>query len=319
MRDSGRLALWQGLGAVPDGTRAAVTIGVFDGVHKGHQALMRDVVERAREHDAVPVVVTFDRHPLEVIAPGKEPALITTLRQRARAMEEVGIAAVLVLRFDDELRHLSAEDFVRQVLVERLGCVHAVVGANFRFGYQQQGTIETLNDLGKKYGFGVTIFALEPAGSDDVVSSSLIRRHIAEGRVEEAAEELTRPFRLEGFVEKGAGRGKGLGFPTANLRLPQKMLLPRIGVYAGWLVVDERRLPAVINVGVNPTFGDRETPIVEAHVLDFDDDLYGKVVEVEFTHRLRDELRFPDATALVEQIKADVVKGRELLGIQPSS
>ncbi|MFN2615373.1 MAG: bifunctional riboflavin kinase/FAD synthetase [Actinomycetota bacterium] len=312
MRSDG-IALWQGLNAVPDGVRAAVTIGVFDGVHRGHQALMREVLQRARENDAIPVVVTFDRHPLSVIAPDKEPAVITTLRQRARAMGDVGIGAILVLRFDDELRHLSAEDFVKRVLVDTLGCVHAVVGANFRFGFQQQGTIETLSDLGAKYGFGVTIFALQTARTEDVVSSSLIRRHIAEGKVEEAAAELTRPFRLEGYVEHGAGRGKTLGFPTANLRIPGRMLLPRLGVYAGWLDVDGARLPAVINVGLNPTFGDRDTPIVEAYALDFDGDLYGKVVELEFTHRLRDEMKFESADALVEQIKQDVARGRALL------
>lgn len=312
MRRNG-IAVYRGLGEIPAGLRCAVTIGVFDGVHRGHQALMRSVVEKARAFDATPAVVTFDRHPLEVIAPGKEPPLITTLPQRARVMEQVGIKALVVLHFDDEFRRLSPEEFVREVLVEKLGCAHVVVGANFRFGHEQAGTIETLHDLGKKYGFDCTIFALV-GGDREVVSSSLVRAHIAEGLVEQVADELDRPFRLEGYVEHGANRGRDLGFPTANLRVPSRMILPKIGVYAGRLIWKDRSYPAAINVGLNPTFGDRDHPIVEVHVIDFDQSLYGEVVEVEFTHRLRDEMKFPDVESLVRQMKADVEQARALSG-----
>lgn len=315
MRGDG-IDVFRSLDEVPDSIRpCVVTIGVFDGVHRGHQALMRTVVEKAHALDATPVVVTFDRHPLEVIAPGSEPALLTTLPQRARIMATVGIQAVVVLRFDDHLRHMTAEDFVRTVLVDTLGCVHAVVGANFRFGHKQAGTIETLHDLGKAYGFDVTIFALQMAEEADVVSSTMIRRHIAEGLVERAAEALDRPFRLEGYVEHGANRGATLGFPTANLRIPARMLLPKLGVYAGWLLWKSERFPCVMNVGLNPTFGDRSTPIVEAHVLDFNKDLYGEIVEVEFTHRLRDELKFDRVQDLVDQVHADVERARSLLKV----
>ena len=293
---------------------SAVTIGVFDGVHRGHQALMRTVVERAHEASAQAVVVTFDRHPLEVIAPGREPRLITTLPQRARLMGALGIDAVVVLQFDEKFRLLSPEEFVRQVLIDALGCVHVVVGANFRFGHDQAGTIETLSDLGRAYDFRTTIFALQMGGEADVVSSSMIRKHLTEGLVERVAEELDRPFRVEGVVERGAGRGKGLGVPTANLRIPERIITPKLGVYAGWMWWRGDRYPVVMNIGVNPTFGDRTTPVLEVHVLDFDQDLYGEIVEIEFTHRLRDEQRFPSVDELIAQMKADIVRARGFLG-----
>jgi len=277
---------------------------------------MRTVVEKATELNATPVVVTFNRHPLAVIAPGSEPPLITTLAQRARVMGTVGIRALVVLDFDDHMRHMSPEEFVRAVLVDGLGCVHVVVGANFRFGHQQAGTIETLTDLGARFGFGVTIFALQLDKEDEeVVSSSLIRKHIADGDMEQVAEELDRPYVLEGTVEHGSKRGHDLGFPTANLAVDQHMILPKLGVYAGWMQWRGDRYPAVVNVGVNPTFGDRDSPIVEAYIVDFDQDLYGETVEIEFTHRLRDELRFTNVDDLVTQMRADVEQARGLLGI----
>jgi len=310
------IALYNGLAAVPPAVRpAVVSIGVFDGVHKGHQALMRTVIDKATELNATPVVVTFNRHPLAVIAPGSEPPLITTLGQRARVMGEVGIKALVVLEFDDSMRHMSPEEFVRAVLVDGLGCAHVVVGANFRFGHQQAGTIETLSDLGKKFGFGVTIFALQLDRGDEVVSSSLIRKHIAEGDMEQVAEELDRPYVLEGTVEHGSARGHDLGFPTANLAVHDHMILPKLGVYAGWMRRKGERFPAVVNVGLNPTFGDRDTPIVEAYIIDFDQDLYDETIEIEFTHRLRDELRFTNVDDLVTQMHADVDQARGLLGI----
>jgi riboflavin kinase/FMN adenylyltransferase len=314
-RDDG-VTVWRDLGEVPASARPVVcTIGVFDGVHRGHRALVREVVSRAAELDATPVVVTFDRHPLEVIAPDKAPPLITTVPQRARLFADLGIAGVLVLRFDGETRQMSPEEFVRRVLVDALGARHVVVGANFKFGHQQAGTIETLRDLGLAHGFGTTIYALQMGGDDHIVSSTMIRAHVAAGEVEQAAEELDRPFRLEGFVEHGASRGKGLGFPTANLRVAARMLLPKLGVYAGRLRWKDAWYPAVTNVGVNPTFGDRDTPIVETFVIDFDDDLYGEIVEVEFSHRLRDEMKFDGVEPLIEQMRADVRRARELLGI----
>ncbi|HVL90860.1 MAG TPA: bifunctional riboflavin kinase/FAD synthetase [Actinomycetota bacterium] len=299
---------------IPPGIKpTAVTIGVFDGVHKGHQMLIRRVVELARETGATPGVVTFDRHPLEVVAPGKEPAMISTVEQRAEVLGGLGIEFVLVLTFDEQLRMLEPHEFVRQILVDGLGVTHVVVGSNFRFGYHHAGTVATLHDLGAFEGFGVDIFSL--LGGQDAISSTLIRRQIAGGEVEVVAEELGRPFRLEGEVVRGAGRGKGLGVPTANLQISARMALPKLGVYAGWLTAAGRRRPAVVNVGLNPTFEDRSDPVVEVHVLDFDGDLYGKTVAIEFTHRLRDELKFDGPDPLVEQIRADIAQARALLGV----
>ncbi|HJR19239.1 MAG TPA: bifunctional riboflavin kinase/FAD synthetase [Actinomycetota bacterium] len=307
----------QGLSGLPADVKPSVaTVGVFDGVHVGHQMLLRRVVEEARERGAKAVVVTFDRHPLELLNPQIAPQLITTLRQRAEVFGELGIDVLLVLRFDDNFRKFPAEDFIHRVLVAALGVVHLVVGANFRFGHGGTGTVEMLTELGKANGFDVDVFELlEETKDDEAVSSSLIRRQIADGEVERVAEELGRPFRLEGHVVKGAGRGRALGIPTANLDLPEKLILPKVGVYAGWMEHEGKRHPAVVNVGFNPTFEDRSTPIVEVHVLDFDGDLYGKVIGVEFTHRLRDELKFPSADAMMDEIRVDIAKARELLGL----
>lgn len=305
----------QGIRGLPNDVKPSVaTVGVFDGVHVGHQMLLKRVVESARERGAKAVVVTFDRHPLELLNPEIAPQLITTLRQRAAVFEELGIDVLLVLRFDDKFRQFPAEDFIHRVLVDALGVVHLVVGANFRFGHGGTGTVEMLARLGAENGFDVDVFTLlEGSEGDDAVSSSLIRQQLADGEVERVAKELGRPFRLEGHVVKGAGRGRALGIPTANLELPDKVILPKVGVYAGWMEHEGRRHPAVINVGYNPTFEDRSTPIVEVHALDFDGDLYGTVVGVEFTHHLRDELKFPDADSLMKEIRTDIAKARELL------
>lgn len=306
--------VYRSINEIPPGIKpTAVTIGVFDGVHKGHQMLIRRVVELARQTGATPGVVTFDRHPLEVVAPGKEPAMISTVDQRAEVLGGLGIEFVLVLTFDEDLRRLEPHEFVRDILVDGLGVTHVVVGSNFRFGYNHAGTVATLHELGSIEGFGVDIFSL--LGGEDAISSTLIRRQIAGGEVEVVAEELGRPFRLEGEVVTGAGRGKGLGIPTANLQISARMALPKIGVYAGWLTIDGTPHAAVVNVGLNPTFEDRTDPVVEVHVLDYDADLYGKTVAIEFTHRLRDEMKFDGPDPLVEQIRADIAQARALLGV----
>ncbi len=306
----------QGLGGLPADVKPSVaTVGVFDGVHVGHQMLIGRVVEEARKRGANAVVVTFDRHPLEILSPPDAPQLITTLRQRAEVFEELGVDVLLVLRFDDKFRQFPAEHFIEAVLVAGLGAVHLVVGANFRFGYGGTGTVEMLVELGKKHGFTVDVFSLlgEEKGQP-AVSSSLIRKQLADGDVEHVAEELGRPFRLEGHVVKGAGRGRALGTPTANLDVPDKVILPKVGIYAGYLEHDGQRHKAVISVGYNPTFEERDRPIVEVHALDVDADLYGKVIRVEFTHHLRDEVKFESAEALTEQIRRDIAQARELLG-----
>lgn len=307
----------QGLTGLPADVKPSVaTVGVFDGVHRGHQMLIKKVVDEAHARGAKAVVVTFDRHPLELLSPKDAPELITTLRQRAEVFEEIGVDVLLVLRFDDKFRQFPAEHFIERVLVDALGAVHLVVGANFRFGHGGTGSVEMLGSMGEELGFTVEVFSLlEEKAGPEAVSSSLIRRQLHDGEVERVAEELGRPFRLEGHVVKGAGRGRKLGIPTANLDLPPKVILPKIGVYAGWLVVDGERIPAVINVGYNPTFEDRERPIVEVHALDWEGDLYGKVIGVEFTHHLRDELKFESGDAMMVEIRKDIERARELLGL----
>ena len=308
----------QGLTGLPADVKPSVaTVGVFDGVHRGHQMLIQKVVDEAHARGATAVVVTFDRHPLELLSPPDAPELITTLRQRAEVFEQIGVDVLLVLRFDENFRQFPAEHFIERVLVEALGAVHLVVGANFRFGHGGTGTVEMLNAMGESLGFTVEVFSLlEQQAGPQAVSSSLIRRQLHDGEVERVAEEMGRPFRLEGHVVKGAGRGRKLGIPTANLDLPPKLILPKVGVYAGWLVIEGERIPAVINVGYNPTFEDRDRPIVEVHALDWEGDLYGKVVGVEFTHHLRDELKFESGDAMMVEIRKDISRSRELLGLK---
>lgn len=306
---------YHGLEQVPaDFGPSACTIGVFDGVHRGHRALARRVIADAQREGLTPTVVTFDRHPLEVVAPGREPKLLTTVEERAARFGALGIEAVVVVEFDDELRGLPAERFVSDILADRLRARRIIVGANFRFGKDQAGTIQTLSDLAPLYGYETTIFALQ-MDDDQIVSSSLVRRHLADGQVERAATELDRPYRLTGTVERGAGRGKGLGFPTANLRIDPRMLIPRVGVYAGWAITEDgSRVPMAVNIGFNPTFEDRSEPVAEAFLLDFEGDLYGQTLSLDLLHRLRDEAKFEGPQALIEQIADDVARTRDLLG-----
>jgi riboflavin kinase / FMN adenylyltransferase len=308
--------IFRGISQVPsDLGSAAVTIGVFDGVHRGHRALARRVVEIANGDNLVPVVVTFDRHPVELIAPEHAPKLLSSVEERAAKFAELGIQALVVLTFDEEMRNMDPTAFVRDILIDRIGARQIVIGANFKFGRDQKGTIETLNDLAPIEGFEVNIFALQMDDSE-IVSSSLIRRLVADGKVEEAAEKLDAPFTLTGTVEHGAGRGDGLGYPTANLQVDPRRLIPAMGVYCGWAVLQNGdRHPMAVNVGLNPTFDDRTDPVVEAFLLDFKADLYGQPLQLEFVTRLRDELRFESAQELVQQIEQDVARSRKILGV----
>lgn len=312
--------IFRGLDEIPaDLGPSACTIGVFDGVHRGHRALARRVIADAAREGLIPMVVTFDRHPLEVVAPGREPKMLSSVEERAALFGSLGIEAVVILAFDDALRGLPAEQFVSEILAAKLRARRIIIGANFRFGKDQAGTIQTLNDLAPLYDYETTIFALQ-MDDDQIVSSSLIRRHVADGMVERAATELDRAFALTGTVERGAGRGKGLGFPTANVSVDPRMVIPRVGVYAGWAVTEAgERVPMAVNIGFNPTFEDRSEPVIEAFLLDYDADLYGQTLRLEFLHRLRDEAKFESADALIEQIDDDVVRTRDLLGLGPTA
>jgi riboflavin kinase/FMN adenylyltransferase len=294
---------------LPDGP-SVVTVGFFDGVHLGHREVIKRTVEAAKERGARSVAVTFDRHPRETLTPGQEPRLLTTVDRKASLIEACGIDVLLVLAFTKEFSQISAEDFVRDVLVGGLHAVHARVGANFTFGHRAAGNVGTLREVGAPLGMTadeVGLFELEGR----VVSSSSIREALASGDLAWPRTALGRRYAVDGEVVAGAGRGKGLGYPTANLRTWPRLLLPGQGIYAGVAELqDGSRFLAAIDVGTNPTFG-TEPLHVEAFLLDFpDDELRGDTLTVEFWERLRDEVKFDSVDELVAAIADDVDRTR---------
>ncbi|MCS7478414.1 bifunctional riboflavin kinase/FAD synthetase [Umezawaea endophytica] len=309
---------WRGLDHLPGGWgRCVVTIGVFDGVHKGHQALIGRAVELARQRGVPSVLMTFDPHPSEVVRPGSHPAQLTTLRRRAELVEQLGVDVFCVLPFTVELSRMPANEFVHEVLVEKLHVAAVVVGENFTFGQKAAGTVDLLRHLGQRFGFvteGADLVTDTQSGDDAVTfSSTYIRACIDAGDVAAAAAALGRPHRLEGIVVRGDGRGRELGFPTANLSMTRFAAVPADGVYACWFVhSDGRRLPAAVSVGTNPTFSGRERR-VEAFVLDIQEDFYGQRVALDFVTRVRGQLKFDSGEALVVEMHRDVDKVRALL------
>ena len=307
---------WRGLEEVPeDWGRSVVTIGSFDGVHRGHQLIIGRAVERARALGLHCVVVTFDPHPSEVVRPGSHPPLLAPHHRRAELMGELGVDAVLVLPFTLAFSKLSPQDFVRQVLAQALHAAVVVEGPNFRFGHRASGNVELLAELGGEYGFEVELLDLTVTGSigdGAPFSSTLTRRLVAEGDVAGAAEVLGRPHRVEGTVVRGAQRGRELGYPTANVETLPHTAIPADGVYAGWLTAAEERMPAAISVGTNPTF-DGTTRTVEAYAIDrVGLDLYGLHVSVDFLAYLRGMEKFDSIDALLDRMADDVKQARVL-------
>lgn len=301
------------------------TIGVFDGVHKGHQALIGRAVDLAKQRGVPSVVLTFDPHPAEVVRPGSHPAQLTTLNRKAELVEQLGVDVFCVLPFTLELSRLPADEFVHELLVDRLHVAAVVVGQNFTFGYRAAGNVTRLRELGHRFGFtteGADLVTVpkDGAGSDEdmVFSSTYVRSCIDAGDVAAAAAALGRPHRLEGIVVRGDGRGRELGYPTANLSTARYAATPADGVYACWFVhhgpshPEPRRFRAAVSVGTNPTFSGRERR-VEAFVLDMDENLYGQRVGLDFVARLRDMERYDTVEALIEQVGVDVANTRELL------
>ncbi|THV43531.1 bifunctional riboflavin kinase/FAD synthetase [Glycomyces buryatensis] len=304
---------WRGIDATPEGwPDSVVAIGVFDGVHRGHAALVRSAVKAAAEAGARCVVVTFDPHPTAVVAPHAVPPQLSSLERRIELLGALGVDGVCVLPFTKELSKLRPEYFVRHVLVGGLHAVEVVVGENFRFGHKAAGDVGLLAELGGEHGFRVQAQAL--TADDAAFSSTRVRSLLAEGDVARAAEVLGRDFGIEGTVVHGAGRGEGLGFPTANIEPIPGCAIPADGVYTGWLHLDSHRYPAAISVGTNPTFGD-ERRSVEAFVLDYSGDLYRSEVRLDFVSRLRGQIAFDSIEALVEQIETDVAQTRSDLGL----
>ncbi|MDT7613756.1 MAG: riboflavin kinase / adenylyltransferase [Pseudonocardiales bacterium] len=304
---------WRGLEAVPTGWgRSVVTVGVFDGVHRGHQQLISCAVRRGQERQLPTVLVTFDPHPAELIRPGSHPARLTSLRRRADLVAELGVEAFCVLPFTSELARQEPAEFAHEVLVERLHAADVVVGRNFTFGHRAAGDVAMLTTFGQRFGFGVE--GLDLISDDGVTfSSTYIRACIDAGDVAAAAAALGRPHRVEGVVVHGDHRGRDLGFPTANIATAPYTALPADGVYAGRFAIGDRLLPTAISVGTNPTFSGRERS-VEAYVLDADENFYGFDVAVDFEHRLRGQERYDGVDALIAQMRLDVERTRGLLG-----
>lgn len=315
---------WRGLDDVPgDWGRCVVTIGSYDGVHRGHQLIMGRAVERAREMGLPSVVVTFDPHPSEVVRPGSHPPLLSAHHHRAELVAALGVDALLIIPFTSEFSRLTPSEFVRTVLVDGLHAKLVVEGPNFRFGHKAAGDVDFLSALGLKYDYElevVDLFMSGAAGGGEPFSSSLTRRLISAGDVEGAAEVLGRPHRVEGVVVRGAQRGRDLGYPTANVETLPHTAIPADGVYAGWLHVGDEAMPAAISVGTNPTF-DGTARTVEAYAIDrVDLDLYGLHVAVDFLTYLRGMEKFDTVDALLERMADDVKRARDLIGAaaQPS-
>jgi riboflavin kinase/FMN adenylyltransferase len=287
------------------------TIGNFDGMHLGHQQLMRNIVKRARKIGGTPTVVTFNPHPLQILAPNNAPRMIQTLRQRLMTIESLGIEFGMVIPFTAELAQTGARDFAVRILWEKLQLKEIYVGPNFAFGHRREGSFDLLKEIGEERGFFVgKIPQVQFRGAR--VSSTAVRQSLFSGQVARARRLLGRPFALEGNIAHGAAMGAGIGFPTANLETPNE-LIPRKGVYVTLLGVGGRRYKAVTNVGVRPTLtaGAPAPPLsIETHVLDIDLDLYGTEVTLEFLVRLREERRFPGKDALVAQIQKDIQRAR---------
>lgn len=289
------------------------TIGNFDGVHLGHQAILRRVRERARAHGGTAIVCTFDPHPLRVLAPHRPIHLLTPLQEKLRILEGLEIDLVVCIEFTPAFSRIAASRFVEEVLVRKLGVREVYVGHDYAFGKGREGNVETLRAQAAVWGFLVEeVPAVQVEG--ETVSSSLIRQRIRAGQVRKAATLLGRPYVIEGQVVHGAHRGKGLGFPTANLETTYE-ILPKDGVYAVWAMLEGQRIPGVANIGTDPTFGGG-TMNYEVHLLDFQGEIYGKTLRMEFIERIREERKFPSPAALVEQIRQDVVRARTLLAEQ---
>jgi len=280
-----------------------LALGNFDGLHRGHLKIIERVRRGAAEHGGTPMAMTFDPHPSRVVRPDKAPPLLMTKAQRLEAFERAGINAVAVVRFTTELSKWNPETFVREVLVDWLRVSEVWVGANFLFGHDRSGNFSTLRTLGQRYGFRAD--KIDPVRYKEfVVSSTRVRRLVAEGRMDEAGALLGHQFYIDGRVVPGAHRGKALGFPTANLETDNELLPPN-GVYATMTTIDGIVHPSITNVGVRPTFGDTTKTMIEAYVLGYDGDLYGRSVRLGFVQRLRDERKFEDVDALRAQIEAD--------------
>ncbi len=283
-----------------------LTLGVFDGLHLGHQLIVRTVVERAKAIGAVPTVITFDPHPRSVLHPESSPPLLQTLDQKVEAFGVLGIEQTIVIRFTEEFSLIPAQEFLRDTVKERLHAQEVYLGRGFAFGHNRDGNIDLLKRVSQELGFAAAEVP-EVRFRGQRVSSSRIRKLLVEGKVNLARRMLGRPYGVEGMVERGSERGHQLGFPTANLH-PQNRVIPRNGVYITGTLVEGVWRRSVTNIGVRPTFGAEKEPSLETFVINWSGDLYGDVVRIRFLYRLRDEKRFASVEQLKSQIKRDVTR-----------
>ena len=294
----------------PRWSQPVLAVGNFDGLHRGHMKIIDRVRRRAGERGGTPAAMTLDPHPPRVLRPDKAPQLLMTKAQKLEALARAGMQGIAVVRFTRELSLWEPETFVRTVLVEWLHVAEVWVGANFLFGHDRTGTFSVLRSLGARYGFRAE--KIDPVRYKDfVVSSTRIRRLVSEGRVDEAGALLGHHYFIDGTVTRGAGRGRELGFPTANLATENE-LLPPPGVYATTATVLGVVHPAITNIGMRPTFGDVDRLMIETHIFDFREDLYETSLRLAFVQRMRDERAFADADALRAQIEADCRSARRL-------
>ena len=289
-----------------------LTIGVFDGVHRGHQEILSNLTADAHQNGAPAVVLTFWPHPAVVLGKRHDLKSLTTPEERAELLGAQGVDVVITQPFTPDFAALSAFDFMRRVS-RHLSLRSLWIGYDFALGHNREGDLDRLTELGKEFGYSVQ--AIGPVKNGvDVLSSSLIRQRIRSGEVSRAAENLGRFYNLSGAVVHGDGRGRKINIPTANIDYPKDKVIPANGVYATWAWVGGERYPAASNIGINPTFTpDKQTPNVEAHILDFDRDLYDQEVKLEFVERLRDELKFDSVEALLEKIHEDITQTRKIL------
>jgi len=286
--------------------RPVVALGTFDGVHIGHQKVIRSAVAYAKKIKAHSAVITFDPHPQEIVAPERGLKLLTTLKEREELFALLGVEGVIATKFNEAIKNLSVEEFVKKYLVDKLGVRHVFVGYDYSFGKRRCGGAAELKRLGKEFGFGVTVIAPVKI-KNKIVKSSEIRSFLSIGDVGSAAAMLGRPYKIYGKIGRGSGRGKKLGFPTANLKVDPRKLVPAQGVYAG--LADGKK--CLINIGSRPTFGAGPS-LIEVHVLNFNRNIRGEMLAAEFVYHLREEKQFTDARDLVEQIKKDIVRAKGL-------
>jgi len=293
---------------------SAVTVGTFDGVHAGHRVLINQVIESAKSIDGRSVIVTFHPHPREIISPGKAGIkLLSTLEERRQLLSEIGIDEMIVIPFNRDFSLLSSEEFVRNVIWEKIGVKEFVIGYDHQFGRNREGTIETVEALGKELGFDVKVVSRQEVGNK-TVSSSAIRKALQEqGDVKLASKLLERPYLLNGTVVHGDSRGREIGYPTANIKPehPNKAI-PKNGVYAVRVKIENGFYNGMMNIGIRPTF-DGTVETLEVHIFDFDRDIYGNTIQVHFIDRIRDEKKFTGQDELVQQLRQDKIKSKEIL------